>query len=353
MPRLRGLLFALFLVSLVGCGQAHALDDLGPVGAFQFTDRSGKTITQDDLRGKVWIASFVFVRCTSHCPQITGAMRELQSDLRDVKDLRLVTFTVDPAHDRAAELAEYAEKFQADPEKWLFLTGEESAIDRLLQDQFKVGATRPGEKPGELMHSIRLVLVDQAGRIRGYYDGMAAAEMVAADPTWAREHEEKEKARLRADVRSLTAPAFDFPLFHAGLNTVATLLLVLGGLAIWRRAIRLHVLCMLTTLAISTLFLGSYLYFHLVVKGGVATRFQDQNPTAPDWARYTYLAILLSHTVLAAIITPLAVWTAYLGWTGDYARHRPLAKWVLPIWLYVTTTGVVVYWMLYRMYATG
>jgi len=342
---------AIPLLFLAGCGPA-GVDDLGPVGDFAFTERSGAPVTQADLRGKVWVASFVFVRCTSHCPQISRTVRELQSDLRDVKDLRFVTFTVDPTHDREAELREYADAMQADPDRWLFLTGTEEAVRRMLVEQFKVGGTLPGDEPGQLMHSTRLVVVDRDGKIRGYFDGMAPAAMVKEEGAEAaRTYEAEQHAKLRQAVRSLAAPGWDFPFFHAVLNTVATGLLVVGWIAIRSRAVRVHIASMVTTLAISALFLTSYLYYHLVIKGSVATRFQDQNPDAPEWVRYVYYAILLTHTILAVVVTPLAVWTAYLGWKGDYGRHRPLAKWVLPVWLYVTTTGVVVYVMLYRMYA--
>lgn len=348
----RALFLALVLLPLAGCASGPNLPRIHPVGEFKLTDRSGKTVTQEDLKGKVWIASFVFVRCTSHCPQITAAVRQLQSDLRDVSEVRFVTFTVDPTHDREAELREYAEKFQADADRWYFLTGEEAEINRLLTEQFQVGSAKPGDNPGDLMHSTRLVLIDREGVIRGYYDGMAPAAMLEFEgPEAAKQHEEAERTRLVTAVKGMAHSGFDFPLFHAILNSVATLLLILGGLAIKARAIRLHIVCMVTTLAISAVFLASYLNYHLVIKGSVATRFQDWNPEAPDSIRYLYYGILLSHTVLAIVITPLALRTAYLGWKGDYTRHRPLARWVLPVWLYVTATGVVVYWMLYRMYA--
>ena len=87
--------------------------DLGPVGNFSFTERSGKTITQADLLGKVWVASFVFTSCSSVCPQVSGSMSELNRELPDRPDLRLVTFTVDPDHDTPEKLRTYAESFGA------------------------------------------------------------------------------------------------------------------------------------------------------------------------------------------------------------------------------------------------
>jgi protein SCO1 len=151
-------------------------DDFGPVGPFSLTERGGKTITQADLLGKVWVASFVFTRCTGPCPQVSGTMARLQSELGKEKDVRLVTFTVDPEHDNPKELTEYASHFQADPENWLFLTGKEKTIHQLVNKGFKVGVERNQAKdatPGTAIgHDPRLVLVDRQGHIRGYYSGV-------------------------------------------------------------------------------------------------------------------------------------------------------------------------------------
>jgi uncharacterized membrane protein YozB (DUF420 family) len=137
----------------------------------------------------------------------------------------------------------------------------------------------------------------------------------------------------------------DLPALNAVLNATSGLLLVLGYAAIRRRRVALHKVCMLAALVVSALFLCSYLYYHFAVKGGEPTRFQG-----PDAARAVYLAVLLSHTVLAVVAAPLALITAWLGLSDRLKRHTRLARWTLPIWLYVSVTGVVVYWMLYRLY---
>jgi uncharacterized membrane protein YozB (DUF420 family) len=147
--------------------------------------------------------------------------------------------------------------------------------------------------------------------------------------------------------------AFDFPALNAGLNSLSAVLLVLGYVAIRRKRVRVHATCTLSALVVSALFLASYLYFHLVVRQGQATSFASQWPQAPDWVRQLYLAILFSHTVLAVVVAPLALVTAYLGLRGRFPRHVRVARWTLPLWLYVSVTGVVVYWMLYRLYAAG
>jgi len=142
----------------------------------------------------------------------------------------------------------------------------------------------------------------------------------------------------------------DFPLLNASLNAAAGVLLVLGWLAVYRRHIGLHKVCMLAALATSTVFLACYLYYHLAIQQGKPTKFVDRAPEAPAWVATAYLVILMSHIVLAVVIVPLALWTAYLGLRDRVQKHVRVARWTLPIWLYVSVTGVVVYWMLYRLY---
>ncbi len=166
-----------------GCGprSAHSsrstdTPDLDfPVGSFSLTERSGKTVTDKDLVGKVWVASFVFTRCLGPCPAVTGTMKELAADLRDVPDVRFVTFTVDPSRDNAGELQKYAAKYGADPERWLFLTGTEAELHALMKDRFKlaVGRKEGDAKEGdEYDHSTRLSVIDKKGVIRATFVGM-------------------------------------------------------------------------------------------------------------------------------------------------------------------------------------
>jgi uncharacterized membrane protein YozB (DUF420 family) len=142
----------------------------------------------------------------------------------------------------------------------------------------------------------------------------------------------------------------DLPSVNAILNGTSALLIATGYAAIKLRRITLHKSCMLSALAVSALFLASYLYYHLIVRHGVPTYFQDRWPQAPEWVHRVYQGILLSHTVLAAVVAPLALFTTYLGLRNRLARHVRFARWTLPLWLYVSVTGVVVYWMLYRLY---
>jgi cytochrome oxidase Cu insertion factor (SCO1/SenC/PrrC family) len=145
------------------------------VGEFSLTERGGKAVTPKDLAGKVWVAGFVFTRCTGPCPQVSGTMGRLQAEFAAEPDFRLVTFTVDPEHDDPKELARYAEKFRADADRWLFLTGKEAEVARVLRDGFKVAAVKvPEAKAGEEVdHSTKLAVVDREGRIRGYFAGVS------------------------------------------------------------------------------------------------------------------------------------------------------------------------------------
>jgi protein SCO1/2 len=173
-----------------------------PLDDFTLTERSGKKVGLADLKGKVWVASFVFTRCTGPCPQVSAAIARLQTELPDRDDLKLVTFTVDPERDDPAELRKYAEAFRADPQRWLFLTGNEEEIHRLLKESFKVPVERNHDaKPGdEFGHSTRLVVVDRRGNVRGYFNGVA-------DPSapGSKEELERELKRVKEKVTALLA----------------------------------------------------------------------------------------------------------------------------------------------------
>lgn len=155
-----------------------------PVGEFALKERGGKQVTDKDLRGKVWIGSFIFTRCTGPCPAVTNTMARLQSELKDelkAGDLKLVTFTVDPERDDPDELTRYANARQADPGNWLFLTGDKKTIHTLLREQFKQAVEEksgPGVKAGdEFGHSTRLILVDKNGVIRATYAGLPSEDI--------------------------------------------------------------------------------------------------------------------------------------------------------------------------------
>jgi uncharacterized membrane protein YozB (DUF420 family) len=138
----------------------------------------------------------------------------------------------------------------------------------------------------------------------------------------------------------MTLSITSLPMVNAALNAASAALLVLGYACIRAQRIPLHVLCMLAACATSCLFLISYITYHLHVG---STRFPGQG-----WIRPVYFTLLVSHTVLAVAILPLVGRTLFLAARRRFEAHRRLARVTLPLWLYVSVTGVLVYWMLYQ-----
>lgn len=299
-----------------------------PVPDFTFTSHARQTVRRADLTGRPWVADFIFTRCAGICPLMTAQMARLRGRLPP--DVRLVSFTVDPVHDTPEVLAAYARPFQPG-ERWWFLTGAQADLYRLSVDGFKLVAMEvPPERQqpggdGPFLHSSRLVLVDGAARIVGYYDSAEAAEI----------------EKLVADAQRLDRRARLWPKLNAGLNALSALLLLLGYACIRRGRRPAHRNFMLAALASSAAFLASYVVYHVRV-GSVP--FLGQGAL-----RGLYLAVLLSHTLLALAIVPLVAVTVARAWREQFDRHRRIARWTLPLWAYVSVTGVVVYWMVYQL----
>jgi len=133
-----------------------------------------------------------------------------------------------------------------------------------------------------------------------------------------------------------------FPALNASLNGASAILITTGRILIKQGKVSLHRACMIAAVATSTLFLASYLYYHAHV-GSV--RFPGQG-----WVRPVYFALLISHTMLAAAVVPLVLLALIAALRGRFERHRRVARWAFPIWLYVSVTGVMVYVILYRIY---
>jgi uncharacterized membrane protein YozB (DUF420 family) len=134
----------------------------------------------------------------------------------------------------------------------------------------------------------------------------------------------------------------DLPALNAALNGISAIFLTIGYVMIRRGHVTFHKRCMLSALVTSTLFLTSYVIYH-------ANTGSRPFPGAGS-IRYVYFSILISHVLLAITIVPLALVTARRGLRAQYDRHVRIAHWTLPLWLYVSVTGVVIYLMLYRMY---
>src|ERR1035437_5352853 len=158
--------FGLSVVALAGCTVGAGLPSYGIVPDFALTDQSNQPfLSANTLHGKVWIADFIFTNCAGPCPRMSAQMRRVDTALRpDIKDLRLVSFTVDLSRDTPEVLARCAEHYQAEPGVWFFLTGPQAALHNLARNVFLLGDVN-----GDLEHSTRFVLIDRQSRVRGYY----------------------------------------------------------------------------------------------------------------------------------------------------------------------------------------
>jgi len=149
---------------------------MNKVPDFTLTERSAREVKNQELAGQVWIADFVYTSCGGMCPIMSEKMRKLQDTLPP--EVRLVSFSVDPDVDTPAVLTEYARKFGADPNRWLFLTGNRESLFKLSKEGFKLAVDDSGGTELEpITHSSRFALVDQHGRIRGYYSMEEPAEL--------------------------------------------------------------------------------------------------------------------------------------------------------------------------------
>ncbi|WP_338768839.1 SCO family protein [Bernardetia sp. ABR2-2B] len=153
-----------------GC-EPNFVDSTHRTIPFSLTNQLGETISQEDLRGNIYVANFILTRCTQNiCPKMASEMIRVQEAFKDDKNVKIISYSIDPTYDTPKVLKEYAEKYGADNSKWHFLTGTEEEIFQ----QAKCSYFLPAEKKDTYVnidHSERFVLVDKKGQIRGYYKG--------------------------------------------------------------------------------------------------------------------------------------------------------------------------------------
>ena len=189
---------ALALVTLAACAPAAPpLPRYGSVPAFSMRDQSARAIGDPDFRGSVWVADFIFTSCAGVCPLLTRRMAEVarwaDSEKIAPAKFRLASFTVDPARDTPERLAAYAKENAIDGARWSLLTGEPTAVERAIVAGFKIAVSKEKPEPGEradtedgfaILHGTKLILIDGAGSVRGYFDsdpeGLRALETAAA-----------------------------------------------------------------------------------------------------------------------------------------------------------------------------
>ena len=155
--------------------ESSTLDDLpisGSVPDFEFTDSNGETITREDMEGKVWVADFIFTTCTMACPIMTGNMNIIHKSFKDDNNVRIISISVYPEYDTPEVLKEYASRYNANTDRWHFLTGPEESVKNIIKTGFKIG-----DYEDIIFHSEKFALVDVNGNIRGYYSGMETEDM--------------------------------------------------------------------------------------------------------------------------------------------------------------------------------
>jgi protein SCO1 len=158
-------------------GSLNGLNEYGSVPNFSLVERNGKKVSLRELRGDIWIADFIYTTCTDTCPLQTAEMAKLQNELLEKPGINLVSISVDPDKDTPPVLARYANQFNADRERWFFLTGDKKQIAELVQTGFHLSATSAAEQSDLILHSPRFVLVDRQAQIRGYYDSRDQASL--------------------------------------------------------------------------------------------------------------------------------------------------------------------------------
>ena len=203
-----GILFlpcVFYLVLLKGKNHYRQLEVFGPkdvdgkgdtlyhvIPAFSFVNQEGKVISDRDLDGKIFVGSFFFVKCPTICTKMNENVQGVTQKFKDDKQVKFLSFTVNPEADSVPVLLEYAKEHSADPDQWWFLTGDKDSIYSLARDGFLVPAAG-GKTAADFFHSQDLILIDRAKRIRGIYDGLDDAEMRRlGDEILVLEHEYKE-----------------------------------------------------------------------------------------------------------------------------------------------------------------
>ena len=160
----------------IGRGSGDSPDGLNQYGSvpdFSLTERNGSAVGLAQLRGKIWIADFIYTTCPDTCPLQTAMMAKLQEEYSGKPAVMLVSISVDPERDTPQVLSQYADRHRADATRWYFLTGQRNRIMQLIQQGFHLAvsaAPADTDSGGMIPHSPRFVLIDKEGRIRGYYD---------------------------------------------------------------------------------------------------------------------------------------------------------------------------------------
>ena len=312
------------------------------------------------------------------CSRIRNLIKDLDREKgKHPWDARFVSITVDVEHDTPELMKNFASIYAPNPDDWLFLTGTEQEVSQLIREGFKVPFWRDKRGlPGmQFAHDMHLIHVDENGKILGWYHGESDDEIATLKLVLQGRRETPAKNKparpgqplVSGAVAITTQPPAGFedsattvpdtaaplpawvtrlPGTNAAFNGLATLLLLSGFAAIKGGKTELHKRMMVFAFLVSIAFLATYLTYHFALKhytGASSRRFAGAGTVL-----VVYRTIPFSHIILAAVVPVLASITLYRAYRQQWVAHRRIAKVTFPIWLYVSVTGVIIYWMLYH-----
>ena len=171
-----GILFYVVLNVVRSNSKSVSLPVYGVAPEFSLTAHTGEVVSKSNFLGSVWVVDFFFTRCAGICPILTGQLVKVQNEFKDEPDFKMVSITVDPDYDNVKVLSSYAKAWGAIGGKWFFLTGSKEEIYKIAMEGFKLPVGK-GSGATNFIHSDKIVLIDRAGRIRGYYSGTDEVEV--------------------------------------------------------------------------------------------------------------------------------------------------------------------------------
>lgn len=317
-------------IALAASAQAQDRPLPPPIGflpEFALVDQDGEPFGHEDCLGKWTVLYFFFTSCSGPCPILNQNIADLSPKFADYPEVQFVGISVDPETDTPERLTAFAERYGADTSQWHFLTGPIETVNKIATELKVKAADQP------VFHSTRFILIDPEGAARDYFDGKSEAGVMGL------------QSALEDIVGEIGPPptpkASPLPTLNAILNAIAACFLLAGYIAIkGLQSEALHKRMMIAALVASTAFLVSYLIYH--AQAGSVPYHRE------GVLRIIYFAILIPHIILAAVMVPFILAAVYFAFRHRFDLHTKITRWVWPVWMYVSITGVIIYLMLYH-----
>ena len=318
--------------SMAAAFAAQAQENLpAPIGtlpSFTLTDQNGDTFGREDCEGKWTVLYFFFTSCQGPCPILNSNVAAMAPKFADQPEVQFVGISVDPETDTPERLTAYGEKYGVDATQWHYLTGSSETINQIATELKVKAADQP------IFHSTRFILIDPKGAARDYFDGKDEAGVLGLESALTGITGMKEETPGRPTAATL-------PMVNALLNAIAACFLLAGWIAIHGlHSEELHKRMMIAALATSAAFLTCYLIYH--AQAGSVPYHRE------GMLRVLYFAILIPHIILAGLMVPFILAAVYFAWRQRFDIHVKITRWLWPVWMYVSVTGVIIYLMLYH-----